>query len=61
MASEQASQKLGKASVGQDMLGGERLPLLCHERNELVTKPAPCVNITDLQKYILDLLEEYDR
>ena len=61
MASEQESRKLCKASVGQELLEADRLPFLSTEQTGLVTKPAACMYIADLQPYILDLLDEYER
>ena len=60
MENEKASRAIAKKSVGQDMLEAERLPFLCSERKDIITKPAPCVFIADLQAYIMDLLEEYE-
>ncbi|XP_033641218.1 uncharacterized protein LOC117301380 [Asterias rubens] len=61
MANEQTTRKVSQMSVGQDILEGERLPFVANDHGSLVSKPAPCVFITDLKKYVLGLLDDYER
>lgn len=61
MASEKSSRNISERATGPELLDGETLPFISRERNDLVTKPAPYVFITDLKKYILHLLDENDR